>query len=228
MTRQILAAFLLLAGFAVFVSLGIWQLQRLEWKEGIIAEIEAQIGAPPVALPAQPSPETDKYRPVRVAGTFEAGELLVLVSSRDQGAGFRAISPFVTEAGRRILIDRGFLRTELRDSPRGFGAAEIEGNLHWPDERSGSTPEDDIDGNWWYARDVGKMADTLGTEPALVIARTRTDPGITPMPVDTSAIRNRHFEYAMTWFLFAGTWVVMTGFALWRIRRRTERDDPPG
>ena len=220
MTRQILAALLLLAGFAAFVSLGIWQLQRLEWKEGVIAEIEAQIGADPVPLPAQPDPEADKYRPVRVSGRFDPQELLVLVSSRDQGAGFRAISPFVTDDGRRIMVDRGFLTTEMRQSPRGYGAAEIEGNLHWPDERTGSTPKDDVAGNWWYARDVVKMADHLGTEPVLVIARTRTDPGIRPMPVDSSGIRNRHFEYAMTWFLFAATWVVMTGFALWRIRRR--------
>ncbi len=225
MTRQILAALLLLAGFAVFVGLGTWQLQRLEWKEGILAEIEAQIGADPVPLPDQPDPATDKYRPVTVTGTFEAQEILVLVSSRDHGAGFRAISPFVTMAGRRILVDRGFLRTDGREAPRGFGPAEIDGNLHWPDERAGSTPEDDVAGNWWYARDVDKMATHLGTEPVLVIARTRTDPAILPMPVDSSQVRNKHLEYAMTWFLFAATWVVMTGFALWRIRRRTEGSD---
>ena len=228
MPRQILTAVLLLAGFAVFVSLGIWQLQRLQWKEGVIAEIDAQIDAAPVPLPAAPDPQSDKYLPVRVTGQFETAELLVLVSSRDFGAGFRAISPFVIEDGRRILVDRGFLATSLRESPRSFGQAEIEGNLHWPDERIGATPEDDVAGNWWYARDVGKMAHQLGTEPLLLIARTRTDPGILPMPVDTASIRNKHFEYAMTWFLFAATWVVMTGFALWRIRRRTAHSERPG
>lgn len=228
MPRTILAAFLLFAGFAVFVSLGTWQLQRLGWKEGVIAEIEAQIGADPVPLPKTPDPVADKYRPVQFAGTFDPDELLVLVSSRDHGAGFRAISPFVTEDGRRILIDRGYLATRLRQATRGFPTVEIEGNLHWPDERTGSTPADDVEGNWWYARDVRKMARHLGTEPILVIARTRTDPGILPMPVDTSAIRNKHFEYAMTWFLFAATWVVMTGLALWRIRRRTDQSEAPG
>ncbi len=228
MPRQILAALLLFAGLAVFVSLGVWQLQRLDWKQGILAEIEAQIGADPVPLPDRPDADADKYRPVRISGAFAPGELLVLVSSRDQGAGFRAISPFVTDDGRRILVDRGFLRSEMRSTPRSLGPAEIVGNLHWPDERSGSTPDDDLAGNWWYARDVGKMAAHLGTEPVLVIARTATDPGILPLPVDASQIRNKHFEYAMTWFLFAATWVVMTGFALWRIRRRTGRSDPPG
>ncbi|OIP82596.1 MAG: cytochrome oxidase biogenesis protein Surf1, facilitates heme A insertion [Rhodobacterales bacterium CG2_30_65_12] len=220
MARQILAAVLIVAGFAVFVGLGVWQLQRLEWKQGILAEIEAQIGAEPVPLPARPDPNADRYRPVLVAGRFEETELFVLISTRDLGPGFRLISPLVTDEGRRILVDRGFVPTDQRAAQRGFGPVAITGNLHWPDERTGSTPEDDPAGNWWYARDVGKMAAQLGTEPVLVIARSATDPGIQPLPVTTQGIRNKHFEYAATWFLFAATWVVMTAFALWRIRRR--------
>lgn len=228
MRRQIVAALLLVAGLVAFVSLGIWQLQRLAWKEAILAEIDARIAEAPVALAARPDRTADRYRAVRVTGAFLPGEILVLVSSRDYGAGFRVISPFVTDAGRRILVDRGFVPASARETPRRDGPATVEGNLHWPDERSGSTPEDDIAGNWWYAREVDKMAAHLGTEPLLLIARSATDPGVLPMPVDSSGIHNRHFEYAMTWFLFAATWVVMTGLALWRIRRRTEQSDPPG
>lgn len=208
------------AVFAMFIGLGIWQLQRLAWKEGILAEIEAKIAEPAVALPAAPDPGADEYLAVRIAGSFGPGEILVLVSSQDYGPGFRVIAPFVTTDGRRIMVDRGFLPTPARDTARGAGTAEIEGNLHWPDERTRATPADDVAGNWWYARDVARMAAHLDTEPVLVIARTPTDPAILPMPVDTSGIRNKHFEYAMTWFLFAATWVVMTGYGLWRIRRR--------
>lgn len=222
MARQIIAALLLVAGFAVFVSLGLWQLDRLAWKERIIAQIEAQIAAAPVPLPQSPDLQADKYLPVTVSGRFESGELLVLVSSRDWGPGFRVIAPFMTEDGRRIMVDRGFIPTDARTAERSAGMAEITGNLHWPDERTRSTPEDDPVGNWWYARDVRKMAEALGTEPVLVIAASPTDPAIAPLPVGTDGIRNKHLEYAMTWFLFAATWVVMTGFALWRIRRRTQ------
>lgn len=217
----ILTIVLFFAGLATFVSLGLWQLDRLAWKEGVIAEIEAQISADPVPLPASPDPEADRYRPVTVSGRLDPGELLVLVSSRDFGAGFRVIAPFVTEDGRRILVDRGFIPTTARDTTRDIGVKEITGNLHWPDERESATPADDPDGNWWYARDVAKMAAALGTDPILIVARSATDAAILPMPVDTNSIRNKHLEYAMTWFLFAATWVVMTGYALWRIRRRT-------
>ncbi|MEJ1990584.1 MAG: SURF1 family protein [Maritimibacter sp.] len=220
MFRQIAAILFLVAGFAVFVSLGVWQLQRLQWKEGVLAEINTRIASAPVALPAHPTKEHDPYLPVQISGQFEAAELFVLVSSRDFGPGFRLISPFITEDGRRVMVDRGFIPTAERDRERSFGAADIIGNLHWPDERDRFTPADDSEGNWWYARDVAKMAAALGTEPLLVIAKTKTDPDILPLPVTTEGIRNKHFEYAMTWFLFAATWVVMTGFALWRIRRR--------
>ncbi|WP_298497701.1 SURF1 family protein [uncultured Maritimibacter sp.] len=220
MKKQIVTGFLLLAGFAVFVSLGVWQLQRLAWKEGVLAEIEARIGADPVPLPEETDPEADRYLPVTVSGTMEEGELHVLVSHVDYGPGFRIISPFVNEDGRKILIDRGFVPDAKKADPHQTGEMTVTGNLHWPDERDSFTPADDPQANYWYARDVDAMSAALDTDPLLVIARTETDPAILPLPVTSEGIRNKHFEYAMTWFLFAATWVGMTGFALWRIRRR--------
>ncbi|MAM60751.1 SURF1 family protein [Maritimibacter sp. UBA3975] len=223
MLKQVITAILLIAGLASFVSLGVWQLQRLEWKQGVLDEIEAQIAGEAGPLPSDPDPETDRYRPVAVTGTMGDDEIHVLVSSRDFGAGFRIIAPFTTETGRRILVDRGFVPTEMKTAARTTGPMEVEGNLHWPEERDSFTPDDDPDGNWWYARDVDKIAGALGTDPVLVIARSQTDPDVLPLPVTTEGIPNDHLEYAMTWFLMAVTWVVMTGFALWRIRRRNEK-----
>ena len=73
MTRTFLFLLFGLAGIAVLVSLGVWQMQRLAWKEGVLAEIEARITAPPVPLPAAADPEADKYLPVEMTGTFGPG-----------------------------------------------------------------------------------------------------------------------------------------------------------
>ena len=95
------------------------------------------------------------------------------------------------------------------------------GNLHWPDDRTGATPPNDVEGNIWFARDVAQMAQLLGTEPVLLVLReiSAPDAPVTPMPVDTSFIPNDHLQYAITWFLLAAIWAAMTGAYLWRLRR---------
>ncbi len=205
---------------AIFIGLGTWQLQRMNWKAGVIAEIEAKIAADPVDLPNAPSPEADKFLPVQFSGQINAPYIRVLASHRDFGAGYRIISPVTLTDGRRILLDRGFIRLRQALAHAPATSLSLTGNLHWPEDRNSYTPEDDLADNIWFARDVEKMAAHLGTDPVFVILRTQTDPALHPMPVTTDSIPNRHLEYVGTWFLLAITWSVMTGFALWRMKRR--------
>ncbi len=212
-----------LAGLAVLVSLGVWQVQRLAWKQGVLAEIDSRISAEPVALPQQPSEGVDKYLSVVVEGDMEPGEIHVLVSVKQVGAGYRIIQSFSTP-GRTILVDRGFVPTTAKQTDRLTGPMQITGNLHWPDEIDSYTPEPDIDANIWFARDVPNLAAALGAEPVLLIARSQTDPGITPLPVSTAGIPNDHLQYAITWFGLALVWAAMTGYFLWRSRANSESD----
>ena len=218
MSRLLFLLIFGLAGAAILVWLGTWQVQRLAWKEGLLAEIDARIAAEPTALPQSPAPDVDRYAPVRVAGNFLPGEVHVLVSVKRVGPGYRIIAPFQTREGRRILIDRGFVPTEAKNAMRATGPAEIAGNLDWPREADRFTPATDLAANTWFARDVPAMAAALDTDPILVVARSQTDPGVTPLPVDTSGIPNDHLSYAITWFSLAAIWVAMTGYFLWRTR----------
>jgi surfeit locus 1 family protein len=224
MTKRMIFPFLLgLVGAVILVSLGTWQLQRLSWKAGIIAEIEARIGAAPVAVPANPDPVRDRFLPVTATGTITDAELDVLVSVKNVGPGYRIISAFETEDGRRILLDRGFVANARKGDPRPAVEATVTGNLHWPDEVDSFTPAPDLRRNIWFAREVPAMADALETEPVMIILRdtTEPDPAVTPLPVDSAGIPNDHLEYAITWFGLAIVWVGMTAFLLWRIRQRT-------
>jgi surfeit locus 1 family protein len=226
MQRLILPILFGIAGLAVFLSLGSWQLQRLAWKQEVLAQIEARIGADPVALPVAPDPAADRFLPVRVTGERGPG-VRILVSTRDAGAGYRLIEALTLDDGRRVLVDLGFQPVEAQSELGTGGRVAITGNLHWPDEVDRWTPRPDPDRRLWFARDVPAIAAFLETEEILVVAR-ETDPGlasIRPLPVTTDAIPNDHLEYAVTWFLLAATWVVMTGFALWRIRRRQHESD---
>jgi surfeit locus 1 family protein len=223
MGRIIGALVLGVAGVAILVSLGTWQVQRLAWKEGVLAEIEARIAAAPVAVPEMPDPEADRYLPVAVTGRFADGHVRVLVSQRGLGAGYRIISPFEADTGRRLLVDRGVIRVADEVPAAPPGAVTVTGNLHWPEERDGFTPENDIADNTWFAREVPVLAAHFGTEPVLVIARALTpaEAAVTPLPVSTEGIPNDHLNYAVTWFSLAAVWLGMTLFLLWRIRRRT-------
>ena len=225
MLRRIIFPLLFgLAGTCVLVYLGTWQLQRLDWKETVLAEIDARIGDEPVALPISPQEATDRFLPVAVEGRFLEGDLPVLASTREVGAMFRIIAPFETVEGRVILVDRGFVLDELKDKPRPAGEARLIGNLHWPDDKNSSTPEPDLAANVWFARDISEMANRLNAEPVLLVVRETSESGtgITPLPVDSSGIPNDHFEYAVTWYGLALVWVFMTGFLIYRLTRKHE------
>lgn len=218
---MLFAAGLGLAGVAVLMALGIWQLQRRDWKEGIIAGAEAMMREAPVDLPAAPDPATDRYRAVQVAGRFTGEEAHVLTSLRAGGPGFLVIGGFETDDGRRILIDRGYVPETAKTAPRPPQDAVVTGNLNWPDDVTPSTPPYDGGRQIWYGRDVAGISALLSTEPVLVIARSDTGNAITSQPVTTAGFRNDHFNYAVTWFSLAAVWLGMTVYLLWRIRART-------
>jgi surfeit locus 1 family protein len=207
-----------LAGMAVLVWLGVWQLQRLAWKEGILAGIAARMDELPGAVPDQPDPRRDAYLPVTATGRLTGEEALVLVSRKQVGPGYRVIAVLETEEGRRLLLDRGFLPEAAKAARRDTVGVTVTGNLHWPDEVDGFTPAPS--GGLWFARDVPALAAALGTEPVLVVARSGTGDGIEPLPVDTAHIPNDHLGYAIQWFGLAVVWAGMTLLLLWRIRRR--------
>ncbi|MDT0682385.1 SURF1 family protein [Roseicyclus sp. F158] len=211
-------------GAAVLFGLGVWQLQRLDEKLEILAEIEARIAADPVPLPAEPDPEADRFLPVMAEGQFGEEELDVLTSQPPEGAGYRVIAPFETGDGRRILVDRGFIAEEDKGAARPGGeTVSLTGNLHWPDETDGFTPEPDEDRGIWFARDVAAMAAELGTEETFVILREPAGTGAPrPIPVGTQGIPNNHLGYAVQWFGLGIVWLGMTALWLWRIRRRTD------
>ena len=113
MTKRMIVPLIFgLVGAAILVSLGSWQLRRLEWKEGVLAEIEARINDSPVALPAAPDPEADRFLAVQATGRFTGGQVRVLASVKQVGPGHRLIAAFETD-GRRVLVDRGFNDSSL-------------------------------------------------------------------------------------------------------------------
>lgn len=210
-----------LIGCAILLSLGLWQVQRLAWKEGILAEIDARIADAPVALPGQSDLALDQYLAVQTSGVIGPNMVRVLVSQKGVGAGYRIVSP-LDVGGRIILLDRGIMPVDRAVPDAPMGTVAVTGNLLWPDEIDGFTPDPDLGANIWFARDLAALAAHLGTEPLLIVLRESAfdDAPIRPAPVGATGIPNDHLGYAITWFSLALVWAGMTGFFLWRMTRQ--------
>jgi surfeit locus 1 family protein len=211
-----------LIGTAVLIALGLWQLQRLDWKRGILDSIGTRLAADAVAVPPDPTPAEDQYRRVETSGVVEAGEIHVYTAAPSGGVGYRIVAPFTLADGRRILLDRGFVPIDEKDAARPVGPVSVAGSLLWPDDGALASSPPDLARNIWIARDLPAMAAELGTEPVLIVAAAEDPPGgPDPLPV-TVNIPNNHLEYAVTWFGLAAVWAGMTLWLLWRINRRLD------
>ena len=222
MRRYLFPLIIGLAGTGVLAALGFWQLQRLEWKEGILAEMDALLTSEPRTLQEAIEPDIVRFAPVRLSGRTTSEEIHVLQAT-GQGAGYRLISAFETRDGPRILLDEGFITSGAKAEDRPQRDLTIVGNLHVPDDVTSATPTPDREANIWYGRDVDEMAEALGTGRAYVVVRT-VEAGATvatPLPLDTSGIANNHLGYAVQWFGLAIVWAGMTLFLLWRTAKRT-------
>ncbi|GAA6207192.1 SURF1 family protein [Cognatishimia sp. WU-CL00825] len=222
MRRLILPLTFGILGTAILLSLGSWQVRRLAWKENVLAQIDRQIAAEPVALPVELDPDADKFLAVTVQGLITQDEVHVLASTRDTGAIYRVIAAFETTDGRRVLLDRGWVYPPSKDAQRPMVQTTVQGNLHWPQEVDSYTPENDTNANIWFSRHVPTLAKALDTEEILVVARSTTekDPQVTPLPVASSGIPNDHLQYAVTWYGLAAVWVMMTLYYLRRMRKQ--------
>lgn len=207
-----------IAGTAILVALSVWQVQRLAWKEGLIAEIEDRLAAPPVPIPRAPDPGSDAFLRVRAEGRLAGAPVYVLTTLRPFGPGFRVIVPVALEDGRRVMADLGFIAEEEKGDvlpPLGTEFS-VTGALFWP-EPSGAPgqPEDRL----FFSRAPGPLSEVLDARPILVVAEAHTL-GSRPRPQRLGAdLPNNHRNYAITWAALAVVWAVMS-FAWGRRRLR--------
>ena len=221
-----------LIGVAILVWLGIWQLQRLEWKEGMIDRIEARTERKPMTLEEAIDKARDggnlSYYPVRAEGRYHhRRERYLYALSVDGRPGWHVITPLETVDGTFVLIDRGFVPDTLRDpSSRALGqiaeVVTVTGLARMPEEQSLFIPDNDPGANQWFSRDLGAMArsmfpgGTVQVAPFFVEAAAGNVPGGWPEGGQTRLeLINHHLQYAFTWFGLALCLVGVYGAYVW-------------
>lgn len=240
-TRKLaITGVLALLAFALLVGLGLWQLQRLAWKEALIARIEERMRAVPETAPAEaawPALDFDawSYRRVRAEGVFDnAREARVYVALSEPngalgGPGYFILTPLMLPDGAAILVNRGFVPEAKADPAtraegQPSGPVAVTGLLREPEGKNPFTPDDDASKRLFFARDAGAIAAGLGLQraaPFTIDADATPNPGGLPQGGETRlAFPNRHLEYALTWFGLAATLLaVLAAFAWGRLQR---------
>ena len=248
----IVPAILVLAGIAVLVSLGNWQLRRLAWKEELIANATERPSSPVEELPT-PSvwPELDitetEYRPYRLRGRFlHDKEALVFTSLGDPngefgGPGYWVVTPFALQSGGTVLVNRGFApqdrhRPEDRGETLDAEPVTVTGLLRPNEERNIFTPADRPADNIFFARQIDPIAAAKGLEGPVApftidLLAAETPPGGLPQAGETRMrFTNTHLQYAITWYgLAIALAAVFASFAWTRLRGQPDpRLTPPG
>ncbi|AZS19727.1 MULTISPECIES: SURF1 family protein [unclassified Caulobacter] len=202
--------------FAILCGLGTWQLQRLHWKEGVLARLEALKTAPAMplvqVLTAKTRPEDLAWTRVSIDCGDVAGEPLPLVYGvRDGDVVWRAQAPCAVLAGpyNMILVDRGVvgsLTGQVAPAPRAFDAPRRVVGVLSPIQQLGGD----------RAKVLQRFADRKPAPLVLMVEQETPAPsGITPAPLPAE-ISNRHLEYALTWFGLAVTLLFIYAAMLWR------------
>jgi surfeit locus 1 family protein len=213
-----------LGAVLTMLGLGIWQVQRLAWKNDLIAERQVRLAAPPVTeLPVDPAAAAAaEFRRVVVTGAFRFGREAHLAATTDRGnVGYQIIVPFRLKDGSEILINRGWVPAAKRD-PAARAAGQIAGEvsiegLIRPGGRLGwfAAPANDAQRNIWIWLDLPAIADQLGIRPApafVIDAGPAPNPGGVPIGGQTRVnLPNDHLYYAITWFSLALVFAVMYG-----------------
>jgi surfeit locus 1 family protein len=211
----LLPGFFVSLGVLLLLGLGTWQVYRLHWKEGILAEIAAAESHPPAPLTEHP-PEWGR---VTVSGRFRYDKAVRIgLDVRDTTTGsvmgHDQLVPLERDGAPALLVDRGWI-PETKGTPvdEPAGPVSVTGYIRQGEHPAWFSPADDVAGRQFYVLDppaIAKAMDDGPVEPfALIVLGTAAD-GHYPVPAaDFPRPPNNHLSYAITWYSLAIVLVVM-------------------
>ena len=229
-----------IVAFAILIGLGAWQLQRLAWKEGLLAQISERTSAAPQSFSnvlAQPGKDPE-YRHVSVAGRFHHDkEQYLWAPDAKYGPGYHAYTPLEYQAGSVVWVNRGFVpeaqkAAASRSEGQPAGEVTVTGLIRVPPaEQAMFAPDNAPERNFYYWASLDEMHRAAFEGGAMAKAPYFVDADA--MPANAGgwpkggatrvSLSNRHLEYAMTWFGLAGALLaVYAAFAASRVRRQGE------
>ena len=237
-----LAALVTMGGLllAMLVGLGLWQLQRLAWKEDLLARLAQQQQAAPRTAPGPAewpalAPAASEYRRVTVRGQFKHDQETLVRASTELGTGYWVMTPLRAEGGFWLLVNRGFVPVEQKARAARAGAEPdspqtVTGLMRQSEPGGSLLQANDPAAGRWYSRDVAAIArarSAVGGTPIAPVAPYFIDliadpsaPGAWPRAgLTVLNFSNNHLQYALTWFALAAMLAWAIGHVLQHERR---------
>ncbi|WP_246735937.1 SURF1 family protein [Agrobacterium sp. a22-2] len=224
---------IVLLALALLLALGTWQVQRLYWKEALVADIEERRAAAPAPLSeieALAAAGTDiDYRHATATGRYLNDKERHFFATFQGMTGFYVYTPLELADGRTLFVNRGFVAYEDK-APEARAAGQLQGEqtvvglarARLAEKPSFMVPENDPAKNIFYWKDLDQMAVTTGLPadrvlPFFLDADATPNPGGVPIGgVTLIDLPNSHLQYAMTWYGLAAVLAVVSAIALFR------------
>ena len=186
----------------MLLSLGSWQLYRLNWKLNLLSEIENSLKNDPVELS-----KVDKknYLRIKTSGIVDFNKQIYLYNLNESGKpGFEVINPIIIN-NENYLINRGWIPFNKKDKPEVnlINESNIVGTLKLQHEASTFKPDNDINKNYWFTLNREDISKYTGKKFSDYIIYLNGDYKLPKPKVITANISNNHKKYAITWFSMA-------------------------
>lgn len=200
-----------ISAMIVTMGLGTWQVQRLQWKEGLIVNIaQAKIEKPLAELPPNETIAVHEFARVKLSGWWvKDTEFHVTPRYFRDTLGYHIFVPLRLKDGRIVIVNRGWVpakRKEISSRPESAasGYTTLVGMIRVGADRNQFTPASSSEKNIWFGRDIGHMAVASGLKniaPVTVDVIGEQVPEIYPVPFDGEIkLYNQHLSYIVTWY----------------------------
>jgi surfeit locus 1 family protein len=234
--RLLWPTLLAVAGLAILLGLGTWQLERKAWKEALLAKIAERVGAAPVPIGATtqtlPPGEDFEYLHVTATGRFLHDKERYLYAPAPSGLAWHVYTPLQLGPGLIVWVNRGLVpdaskAPASRTAGQVDGSVEVRGVVRLTPTPTMFTPSNDVAGNLWYWPDLNAMTASAFPDGSVKAMGLFVEADAEPAPpgglprggVTRIALPNRHLEYALTWYGLAATLLgVYLAFAISRLR----------
>ena len=186
----------------MLLSLGSWQLYRLNWKLDLISEIENSLKINPVELSKS---NNKNYLRIKTSGTIDFDKQIYLYNLNNSGKpGFEVINPILI-GNENYLINRGWIPFDKKDKAEInlINTNHIIGTLKKQSKANSFKPENNIEKNYWFTLDRDDIFSYTGKKFSKYIIYINGDYRIPEPKVITANISNNHKKYAITWFSMA-------------------------